>query len=221
MTTANNLRTQYESTAEYDEITHEYGWYSPDILFGMCFEYIQSGERLLDIGIGTGLSAIPYAKSGLQVSGLDFSLEMLIVVRSKGIAVDLKQFDIRNKPWPYPDGYFDHMVACGVLHFQADLAPIFVEASRKVKYGGIFAFTTKAPQRENTPGLCKIFTQRICNVTVFLHNIACINALIEESGFKKLKHIEYLDGVDESKRRDPYYAWVIRRTDNTKNDNPI
>jgi len=221
MTTEGNLRTEYGSTAEYDRITHEYGYYSPDILFGLCFEYIRSSERLLDIGIGTGLSAYPFAKAGLQVSGLDFSLEMLNAVRLKEITVDLKQFDIRNKPWPYPDGYFNHIVACGVLHFQADLAPIFLEASRVVRSGGILAFTTKAPHHEITPGLCRVYTESICNVTVFLHNIACINALIKEGGFKKLKHIEYLDGVDESKRRDPYYAWVIRRTDNTINDNPI
>jgi len=221
MTANKNLQAQYESATEYDCLTREYGWHSPDILFGLCFEYIRSGERLLDIGIGTGLSAFPFSKAGLEVSGLDLSQDILNLVRLKGITVNLKQFDIRNKPWPYPDGYFDHMVACGVLHFLPDLAPIFLEASRVVRSGGIYAFTTKAPQHDTTPGFSKIYTERICNVTVFLHNFACINALIEESGFKKLKHIEYMDGVDESERRDPYYAWVIRRTDNTKNDNPI
>jgi ubiquinone/menaquinone biosynthesis C-methylase UbiE len=216
MTAKNNLQRQHESVAEYDQLAHKYGWYSPEILFGLCFEYIRTGARLLDIGIGTGLCALPFAKAGLQVSGLDFSLDMLNIVRLKGITVELKQFDIRNKPWPYPDGYFDHLIACGVLHFFFDLAPIFLEASRVVRSGGILAFTTKAPQYEITPVISKIYTERICNVTVFLHNITSINALIEESGFTKLKHVEYMDGVDETERRDPYHAWVNLRLDDKK-----
>jgi predicted TPR repeat methyltransferase len=183
MTIETNFRTQYESTAEYDQITREYGWYSPDILFGLCFEYIRSGEFLLDIGIGTGLSSFPFFKAGLHVSGLDLSLEMLNAVRLNDIAVDLKQFDIRDKPWPYPDGYFNHLVACGLLHFFADLTPIFQEASRLLRPEGSFAFTTKVPKHEDSPGLSKIYMERICNVTVYLHNKTCINDLIEDNGF--------------------------------------
>lgn len=216
MTAKNNLQKQHESVTAYDQLAHKYGWYSPEILFGLCFEFIRSGARLLDIGIGTGLSAFPFAKAGLQVSGMDFSLEMLNLVRLKGITVDLKQYDICNQPWPYPNEYFDHLVACAVLHFFADLAPIFLEAGRVIQPGGIFAFTTKAPHHEATPDISKIYTERICNVTVFLHNTTYINALVEESGFRKLKHVEYMDGVDETERRDPYHAWVNLRLDDKK-----
>jgi ubiquinone/menaquinone biosynthesis C-methylase UbiE len=121
MTAQSNLQMQYEFVSDYDRLTHEYGWHSPDILFGLCFEYIRSGEHLLDVGIGTGLSAYPFAKVGLQVSGLDISPEMINTVRLKDIAVELKHFDIRNKPWPFLDGYFDHVIACGIFHFLADL----------------------------------------------------------------------------------------------------
>jgi predicted TPR repeat methyltransferase len=219
MTINNNHQAQYESAADYDRLARVWGWYSAEVLFGLCYEYVRSGECLLDIGIGTGLCAFPFTKAGLQVYGMDLSLNMVNAVKLKGITVDLKQFDIRNQPWPYPDGYFDHLIACGVLHFFSDLAPIFLEASRLVRSGGLFAFTTKAPQHETTPGLSKIYMDRICNVTVFLHNIVCINALIVNSGFKKLKKLEYMDAVNDTERRDPYYAWVSRKIDHRKSEN--
>ena len=203
--------TQDESSENYDRLARKYSWYSPEVLFGLCFEYIQPSERLLDIGIGTGLGSFPFAKAGLLVSGLDISLEMLNIVRSKGITADLKQFDIRVNPWPYPDGFFDHMVACGVLHFMDDLTPIFLEAARVLKPGGILAFSTKAPPVEDAtaPGIYS--TEIICNVTVFLHHIRYITALMAECGFKTLKHMVYVDCVDETGRRDPYNAWVNQK----------
>jgi hypothetical protein len=46
----------------------------------------------------SGLCAFPFAKAGMQVFGLDASHAMLNIVRSKGITVDLKQFDIHIQP---------------------------------------------------------------------------------------------------------------------------
>ena len=34
-------------------------------------------DRLLDIGIGTGLGSLPFAKTGLEIFGIDGSGEML------------------------------------------------------------------------------------------------------------------------------------------------
>jgi len=43
-----------ESAADYDRLARKYRWFGPEALFGLCFEYVQPGERLLAIGIGTG-----------------------------------------------------------------------------------------------------------------------------------------------------------------------
>jgi len=42
-----------------------------------CYEYIKPGDSLLDLGIGTGLSSVLFAKVGLNITDLDGSLEML------------------------------------------------------------------------------------------------------------------------------------------------
>jgi hypothetical protein len=69
----------------------------------MMFEYIKSGEKILDIGVGTGLSATAFHTMGLDVFGLDYSHEMLKIREQKGLAVDLKQFDLNDSPLPYPN----------------------------------------------------------------------------------------------------------------------
>lgn len=89
------------------------------------FEYIKSGEKILDVGIGTGLSAAAFRTMGLDVFGLDYSHEMLKICQQKGLAVDLKQFDLNDSPLPYPNHFFDHISANAVLYFLSKLDRLF------------------------------------------------------------------------------------------------
>ncbi len=131
--------------ADYDNQVRVYDCYLADALFGMSYEYVHPGDSLLDVGIGSGLSSILFAKAGLSVYGMDFSPVMLDLCRAKGFAKELKQHNIQEAPWPYPAEAFDHVMCCGVMHFLSDLEPVFNETRRVIRAGGIFAFTTKAP----------------------------------------------------------------------------
>ncbi len=52
--------TSYKELASnYDKQVREYNSYGHDVLFGMGFEFVREDEKLLDIGIGTGLASIP------------------------------------------------------------------------------------------------------------------------------------------------------------------
>ena len=44
---------------------------------------LQSGEKALELGVGTGRVAIPLAKAGITVVGIDNSVHMLRVAREK------------------------------------------------------------------------------------------------------------------------------------------
>ena len=63
--------------ADYDQQVRAYGWWGHEALFGLCFEHVRAGERLLDVGIGTGLASAPFARAGVRVFGFDASPEML------------------------------------------------------------------------------------------------------------------------------------------------
>jgi predicted TPR repeat methyltransferase len=200
-----------ESAGDYDRLAREYHWF-PEAIFGLCYEYLGPQQRLLDIGIGTGLSAHPFAKADLQVYGLDTSREMLKACELKGIAAELRQFDIRMRPWPYPDGFFDHAIACGVFHFIDDLEPIFREAARVIRARGIFAFTTKAPHFQNDPESYheKYASEIITGVTLYLHKRPYIDALLASCGFEMLKELSLLVDVGQGERKDVFHAFMTQ-----------
>ncbi len=131
--------------ADYDNQVQACDCHIAEVLFGLCYEFVQPRQCLLDLGIGSGLSAALFAKAGLEVHGMDFSPAMLEICRAKGFLADIQQHDLAVTPWPYPTSHFDHLVACGVFHFIPELESIFAEAARVLQIGGMFAFTTKAP----------------------------------------------------------------------------
>lgn len=190
---------------DYDQQVQDYGAYISDALFGLCFVYLQPGQRLLDIGIGTGLSAAPFAKTGLKVYGMDFSSAMLDVCRAKGFTAGLELHDLRIAPWPYSGESFDHLICCGTLHFLAELETIFSEANRVLRPKGIFAFTTKAPERVKKPAIRKFGQKNVGGFEIFAHQPAYLRPLMEDFQFRPLKKMRCFVGSD------PFYLWVTQK----------
>ena len=167
---------------------------------------------MLDTGIGTGLSALPFSRAGLEVYGLDGSAEMLQICRRKNIAIELKQWDLRIVPWPYPDQFFDHVVACGLFHFFSDLEPAFWETARLVKLQGIFAFTIKAPEPDSESGIVPKYTSTtIDGVQIFSHHEIYIKELLTRMGFERMKELRFLQSRGEPGQYDPYTAYICLR----------
>lgn len=190
--------------ADYDNQVRVSGCYVAQVLFGLSFEYLQPGQRLLDLGIGSGLSAILFAKAGLHVYGMDFSPAMLEICRAKGIAVELKRHDLCQSPWPYEMEQFDHLVCCGVLHFLPDLQVVFSEAYRVLKVGGVLAFTTKVP---NSPGGNEQSYEYtlVDGIGVFSHLLEYLQSSMEKHSFEQLKVLKCYVA------QDAFYAWVVQK----------
>lgn len=183
-----------ELASQYDKEVKAYNSYVYDVIFGMSFEFVRADEKLLDIGIGTGLASIQFAEVGLKVYGLDTSQEMLAVCRSKSFTEELKRCDMTREPIPYKDRCFDHVVCCGVLHFVSDLNNLFSEVKRVIRRGGIFAFTI-APQ-ETAVGYIEEPTA--WSVSIFKHSPQYIMELLETNGLKLLKEQRLLiKGADK------------------------
>ena len=97
-------------------------------------------ERVLDLGCGTGRHAIPLAKAGFHVIGLDVSETALRVLRDR-----LKKASIPNVTLvkhemgqlPFIEDYFDAVVCTNVLHhgLLAEVKQTIAEAYRVMKRG--------------------------------------------------------------------------------------
>jgi len=91
MNDIDHIQNHGKFAKSYDAQVREYHSHGHDVLFGMTYEYVKSGDTLLDLGIGTCLSSINFAKVKLNVTGLDVSPEMLQECRKKDFAKELKQ----------------------------------------------------------------------------------------------------------------------------------
>lgn len=101
---------------------------------------ITKGERVLDMGCGTGRFTVPMARKGAQVTGLDLSQGMLDVASRKlaeqGLHADMHQGDMADLP--FDDGTFDTVTSMlALMHVPlADRSAVFREVSRVLKPGG-------------------------------------------------------------------------------------
>lgn len=183
-----------ENASQYDDQVKEYDSYGHDVVFGMSFEYVKQNEKILDLGIGTGLASIKFSKIGLKVYGLDISEDMLNICRTKSFAEELKLHNLSDNRIPYNDDYFDHIICCGVFHFIGDLRNIFSEASRLMKEGGIFAFTISPDDK--TEEYVKQMTA--WGVPIYKHSPGFIKKLLDINGMRLLKEqMLLLKGADK------------------------
>lgn len=99
---------------------------------------------VLEVGVGTGLS-LPHYKSDLQVTGIDFSTDMLAKAQAKvqqlnlQHVAELRQMDARVLD--FSDASFDTVAAMHVLSVVPEPENVMAEIARVLKPGGRVVIT--------------------------------------------------------------------------------
>jgi ubiquinone/menaquinone biosynthesis C-methylase UbiE len=96
------------------------------------------GEKVLDIGTGTANYLIELAAMGLDCTGLDIGLKMLLRGKRKGLqrGLNLKLVTAASEALPFPDGGFDLVLSVTAFEFFKDPARAVQEMTRVCKPGG-------------------------------------------------------------------------------------
>lgn len=132
-----------EIAAMFDGVAEKYDTTNTVLSFGQDRSWrrstraalqLQAGEKVLDLGAGTGVSTEELTRSGAYVVGCDISLGMLAVGRRTRPSVPLVAGDALALP--FADNTFDAVTTSFVIRNVANTPAALRELARVTKPGG-------------------------------------------------------------------------------------
>lgn len=112
-----------------------------DALISDVAARLRSTDRVLEIGCGTGGTAIRLAPYVSQFTATDFSTEMVRIAKAKP-APDNLHFKISNAETALDGGPFDAICAFNVLHLVEDLPGLLGGIHAQLRPGGLLISKT-------------------------------------------------------------------------------
>jgi ubiquinone/menaquinone biosynthesis C-methylase UbiE len=183
-------RTQVDYTG-ISKIYDSYRSY-PDDLIKRIIELgrIGRGKKVLDLGCGTG--NIAYQIKNIvdaDLIGVDVSLDMLKVAKSKSLEV--VRTDVDNQQLPFRDSSFDTVMGAYVIHQIKNLNFMLSEIYRVLRDGVLVLLTSSHRQIENQHPIVKEFFPSYVDIDKGrFPDIDRIDSLLESLAFKDIKHEE-------------------------------
>jgi SAM-dependent methyltransferase len=117
--------------AELYQSSHAFVWQFGRDLLTMLLP--KEGERILDVGCGTGQLTADIAKSGAEVVGLDLSAEMIATASSNFPQLRFEVADIAATNF---ESEFDAVFSNAALHWVRDQEGAIIAMARALRPGG-------------------------------------------------------------------------------------
>lgn len=109
---------------------------------------IATGMRVLDVACGTGNLAIPAARTGAHVTGVDIATNLLSQARQRAAAeclqITFAEGDAERLP--FPDAEFDVVMSMFGAMFAPDPEQVASELARVCRHGGKIAMANWTPE---------------------------------------------------------------------------
>src|SRR5262245_14936657 len=108
-------------------------------------QLVKSSDTVLEVGCGTGTTALRLAASVSRVFATDVSSEMIAIAREKAAAQACQNVAFSAAPIeqaPGADGTYDAVLAFNLLHLVADRPSAYAHVHRLLKPGSLFVSKT-------------------------------------------------------------------------------
>ncbi|NJK65761.1 MAG: methyltransferase domain-containing protein [Microcoleus sp. CSU_2_2] len=147
---------------------------------------INPGERILDLGCGTGalIQRLLQMAPEIQVFGIDPCAEMLEIAKQKlSKSVDLNLGSADNLP--FPSNYFDVVVSTSAFHFFRDPSQAIQEAKRVLKPNGRLVITDWCDDYL-TCKVCDFFLRCFNRAHFRTYGVAEFQTMMQDEGFQRV-----------------------------------
>jgi predicted TPR repeat methyltransferase len=178
-----SLFDQYAPTFD-SALVESLGYRGPQVLSEAVRSACQTHQKpanfkhAIDLGCGTGLAAVAFAKMVDQFIGIDLSPAMIEKARATGLYARLQVTDMLQGLRTTPDSGVELVLSADAMIYVADLFPILKEASRVLSSGGLLAFTL---ERHDGDGFIMGEGMR------YAHSASYVRASIEAAGLAVLR----------------------------------
>ena len=139
--------------AGYDDSADVFGPGAAEAVAGVLAE-LAGGGRALELGIGTGRIALPLARSGVDVHGIDLSRAMVARLRAKpggdAIGVTIGDFATTKVEGTFSLAYLVFNTIMNLTSQDAQVA-CFANAAAHLEPGGCFVIEVRVPELRRLP----------------------------------------------------------------------
>jgi ubiquinone/menaquinone biosynthesis C-methylase UbiE len=176
---------------------------------------LSSTDTVLEIGCGTGTTALKFAPFVARIVGSDVSSEMVAIAQEKAVAVACKNaaFTVAAAAGGTDlDGSYDAVLAFNLLHLIVDRPSTLARVHRLLKPGGLFISKTPCLAEMNPLIRVAVPIMRFAGKAPFVSFFAApaLEAEIARAGFTITERARHGSG-----RQDARIFLVARKADTT------
>lgn len=174
----------------YDKIAEEYARifdkdFSDKPFLDKFLKPLKKGNKVLDIGCGTGRSTKYIYDEGMNVQGIDLSSKMIEITKRNHPDIDFKQMDMREMDYE-PDTFDGIWAGYSLFHIDKnDFKRLVRKIKEMLKSDGIFGLVMQEGEGEIEVEEPLLPGEKLY---LWLWSLEELKEVLEENGFKVLDY---------------------------------